>query len=212
MDCPRCFNKWAHGNRNEEIEARGCAACQGVWLSPAAARRMIEGPFGALSKLPRIAAGNAALRCPTCRKALERCRVAEVEIDVCAEHGVWFDHTEVERVHAAARRPRRGDGLATAAVIGTAVAAEVVTSIYAPLSQPGQRPGEGADVGVVTDGAGIVLDVGVTAIDVAVSSSEAIGSAVVEAGALEAISAGAEAVGSGALGVLASLFEGLFSL
>ncbi len=211
MDCPRCFERWAHGNQQAEIEARGCAACQGVWLAPAAARRLIEGPFGALGKLPRISAGNAALRCPSCREALERCRVAEVEVDVCAVHGVWFDHTEVERVHAAARRPRSGDGLATAAVIGTAVAAEVMTSIYAPLSRPGQRPAEGADVGVIADGAEIVVDVGVTAVDVAVSSGEAIGSAVVEAGAIEAVSAGAEAVGSGALELLASLFEGLFS-
>ena len=204
MDCPRCFERLALGDRKVEAEVRGCAACQGVWLSPAAARRLIEGPFGALNRLPRLATGNAALRCPTCGEALERRKVAEVEIDVCAEHGVWFDHTEVERVHAAARRPHRGDGLATAAVIGTAVAAEVMTSIYAPLSQPGQRPAEGADVGVIADGAEIVVDVGVTAIDVAVSSGEAIGTAVVEGGALEA-------VGSGALELLASLFEGLFS-
>jgi hypothetical protein len=106
-------------------------------------------------------------------------------------------------VHAAARRPRRGDGLATAAVIGTAVAAEVMTSIYAPLSRPGQRPVESADPGVIADGAEIVVDVGVTAVDVAVSSGEAIGSAVVEGGA--------EAVGSGMLDALASLFEGLFN-
>lgn len=212
MDCPRCFEKWAPGDREKEIEARGCAACQGVWLTPAAARRLIERPFGALGKLPRISAGNAALRCPTCHKELERCGVAEVEIDVCAEHGVWFDHREVERVHAAARRPRVGDGLATAAAIGTAVVAEVATSIYAPLSRPEQRPVEGTDVGVIADGAEIVVDVGVTAIDVAVSSAEAVGSAVVEAGAIEAASAGVEAVGSGALEVLASLFEGLFSL
>ena len=203
MDCPRCFERWALGNRKVEAEARGCAACQGVWLSHTAARRLIEEPFGALAGLPRVEAGNAALRCPVCDVSLERHRVADVEIDVCAAHGVWFDHKEVERVQAAARRPRVSDGLATAAAIGTAVAAEVATSIYAPLSRPTAQPGEGADAGTVIDGLEVVGEVGFSAVDIAMSSTEAIGSAVVEGGG--------EAVGSGALELLAGLFEGIFS-
>lgn len=204
MDCPRCFERLTLGNRNVDVEASGCASCHGAWLPLAAAQRLIEGPFGALAGLPRVSAGNAALRCPVCRTALERRRVAGVEIDACAEHGVWFDHKEVEHVQAAARRPRLGAGLATAAAIGTAVAVDMATSIYGPMSRPGPRPAENMDAGVAADGLEVVADVGVTAIDVAVSSAEVIGSAVVEGGA-------AEAVGSGALEVLASIFEGLFS-
>lgn len=209
-NCPRCFEERALAFRGEAPEARGCAGCHGVWLSTAAAHRLIEGPFGSLAQLPAIA-GGATLRCPECGEVLERRLVDDVEIDVCPRDGVWFDHAEVERVQAAARRPRRGEGLAAAAVIGTAVVADIATSIYAPGSRPGQQPAT-SDSGVAVDVAlETVGEVSGAAIDVAASGAEVIGSAVVEGGALEAVGAGAEAVGSGALELLASLFEGIFS-
>lgn len=211
MDCPRCFKERALAHRGEPPEARGCAGCQGAWLSVAAARRLIEAPFGPLGELP-VVHTKAPLRCPSCEQALERRRVAEVEIDVCAEHGVWFDHREVERVQAAARRPGVRAGLATAAIIGTAVVADMATSIYGP-GGAGPRPmTSNADAGSVIEVAASVGDVGIAAVEIAGSGAEALGSAVVDAGAVEVVGAGVEAAGSGALEVLASLFEGLFSL
>jgi hypothetical protein len=211
MDCPRCFEEGALAHRGEPPEARGCAGCQGAWLSVAAARRLIEGPFGALGELPAAATRAAALRCPGCKNVMARRRVAEVEIDVCMDHGVWFDHTEVERVQAAAR-PRVGAGLATAAIFGTAVVADLATSIYGPPGA-GPRPmASNADAGSVIEVAASVGDVGLAAVDIAASGAETVGSAVLDAGAVEVVGAGVEAAGSGALEVLASLFEGLFSL
>lgn len=212
-NCPRCFEEGALAYRGEAPEARGCAACKGVWLSPAAARRLVEGPFGRLADLPAVAT-KAPLRCPECGQPLERRRVAGVEVDVCPDDGVWFDHTEVERVQAAARRPRGDAGLASAgvAVLGTAVAAEVVAAtIYAPGQRPAAQAGQ-ADAGGLADVAEGVIDVGATAIDVAASGAEVIGAAIVDGGGVEVAAAGAEAVGSGAFEVLASIFEGIFSL
>jgi Zn-finger nucleic acid-binding protein len=207
-NCPRCFEEDALAHRGGAPEARGCAACKGVWLSQAAAKRLIEGPLSGLATL----ATRASLCCPDCGAPLERRQVAGVEIDVCPRDGVWFDHTEVERVQAAARRPRGDDGLATAgvAVLGTAVAAEVVAAtIYAPMQRPGPQAAQ-ADGGALVDVADGVIDVGATAIDVAASGAEVVGAAIVDGGAVEVVGATVES-GAGALDVLASIFEGIFN-
>jgi Zn-finger nucleic acid-binding protein len=222
-NCPRCFEENALAYRGGAPEVRGCAACKGVWLSQAAAKRLIEGPFGPLSGLPTLAT-RASLCCPDCGATLERRQVAGVEIDVCPRDGVWFDHTEVERVQAAARRPRGDDGLATAgvAVLGTAVAAEVVAAtIYAPMQRPGPQAAQ-ADGGALVDVADGVIDVGATAIDVAASGTEVVGAAIVDGGAVEVVGAALDGgtvevvgatveAGAGALDVLASIFEGIFN-
>jgi Zn-finger nucleic acid-binding protein len=39
--------------------------------------------------------------CPDCRQVLERDVIAEVAVDVCDEHGTWFDPRELEQVAVA---------------------------------------------------------------------------------------------------------------
>lgn len=171
VDCPRCFT--VGGLRScEPYEAWGCAECRGIWLTIAAARRLLEPSFGPIFGLPQSSMGHAALRCPGCAQGLARCKIAEVEIDVCLRDGVWFDHEEIQRIQAVPRGAR-GAALATAAVVGTAVAAEMAGSIYGAPGSPSSRSAS-ADAGAGIDGVVEVVDVGATAIDAAAGGGEVV--------------------------------------
>lgn len=230
MSCPRCLEHRLRAP-DGEYDARACKHCKGAWLPVAAARRVVEGPFGPLAAFPVVGVGNGALRCPECGEELVRRRVVGVEIDGCEAHGVWFDHSEVERIRAAAQQPR-GAELA----VGAVVMATAATVLFAPSQTSAGRREQYSDVDV-----GGVLDVTVTSIDVAAAGADvattavtgadvAVASADVAAsglevaasagdgvvGALEVVDVGAAAgasveVVSGAFDVLAGLFEGLFS-
>ena len=200
--CPRCLEHRLLAP-DGEYDARACASCRGAWLPTAAARRVLAGAFGPLDALPTVKAGFGALRCPDCAVELVRRRVAGVEIDVCAAHGVWFDHREVERVRAAALQPH-GAGLAVGAV---AVAA--ATLAESPLSQ--RATASNADMGAVLDVTMITADVASSSLDVAAAAGDGVLGAldVVDVGEIAGV--GVEAA-SGAFDALAHLFEGLFSV
>lgn len=231
MSCPRCLEHRLRAPDGEH-DARACKHCKGAWLPVAAARRVVEGPFGPLAAFPVVRVGNGALRCPECGEELVRRRVVGVEIDGCEAHGVWFDHSEVERIRAAAQQPR-GAELAVGAAVVMATAATV---LFAPSqTSAGRRdPSSDVDVAGVIDVTVTSIDVAATGVDVAATAvagaDVAVASADVAASGLEvAASAGEGVVGalevvdvgeaagasvevvSGAFDVLAGLFEGLFS-
>jgi Zn-finger nucleic acid-binding protein len=75
-----------------------------VWLDVERARRLLV-PLGAdlqQSAVPQ----TYPVACPVCGHGMYICltRLAGVEIDVCAPHGVWFDRHELERVSQAVSR------------------------------------------------------------------------------------------------------------
>lgn len=136
--CPRCVTPTLVPGHDVHV----CTGCGGVWLDAERARRLLA-PLGA--DLQQSAAPQtAAAACPVCGHGMYICltRLAGVEIDVCAPHGVWFDRHELERVSQAVSRitgqplpqappgwaearPRAGGGpglWAGAAVIGVAAA------------------------------------------------------------------------------------------
>ena len=108
IGCPRCDTMLAVG-RAGPITAHGCGSCGGVWLDNAGTQRLVTG----LS--PQVVAGFSAhaaaassrvdtrenVACPVCRQPTLRKRIVEasVNIDICADHGTWFDRREIEAVH-----------------------------------------------------------------------------------------------------------------
>lgn len=83
-----------------------CDACGGVWADRAAADRianvvdhdlLIVGREAA-KRAEVVAIGSESRACPVCAKPLARMKVADVSLDMCAEHGTWYDRDELGRV------------------------------------------------------------------------------------------------------------------
>jgi Zn-finger nucleic acid-binding protein len=182
-DCPRCLVERLHPAKGEH-GGSACRACRGAWLPTDAALRLLADPFGPLETLPRLPTGIHALRCPTCRAALERRHVAAIELDVCLQHGVWFDHREIDRVRTAAEQHRHGLVAPQPPTHGLAAAAVLISPTPTHSSQSNNGAlepiGEAADV-----------------TDVAVSALEIVDIGEVTGGAFELLSGALEALFSG---------------
>jgi Zn-finger nucleic acid-binding protein len=119
MRCPRCDEALTEG-RAGDLHANGCSRCGGLWLNNADSQRVVGGLSAkaldvvrALSEEAEHSAdtGVGGLRCPLCEGGLERQQVAQawLEVDICQEHGTWFDAGEVERIAAAMKNPVPAD-------------------------------------------------------------------------------------------------------
>ncbi len=84
-----------------KVERHPCAQCGGVWYDRAEMELLADElkiqvtfPFG-----PEEA--GRARACPRCRAAMSIQRAGEggkILLDVCGQHGVWFDREELEPV------------------------------------------------------------------------------------------------------------------
>ena len=199
--CPRCATPTLVPGHEVYV----CTGCGGVWLDAERARRLLA-PLGA-DLQQSIAPQTAPAGCPMCGHGMYICltRLAGVEIDVCAPHGVWFDRHELERVSQAVSRitgqpvpqappgwvqaqPPAGSGpglWAGAAVIGVAAAG---AAAYAMVGS-GQEEAEQSSFGA-GDALAVAPDVASTGMAVADSAGDA----------GELVHAGAVAVGAAAGG------------
>ncbi|MDZ4771629.1 MAG: zf-TFIIB domain-containing protein [Planctomycetota bacterium] len=108
--CPRCRARLAH-RRVAEREIVECTSCGGIWLEPrvfedlcsrsevsGALRRTLLGdavPTRAVDE-QRV----AYVKCVTCAEFMFRKNLGPgsgLILDVCKDHGVWFDHDELVR-------------------------------------------------------------------------------------------------------------------
>jgi Zn-finger nucleic acid-binding protein len=102
--CPRCGLPLFEGNANE-IAMLGCGRCGGIWLDNTSAQRVVQTFDRAVVALADQVSTRAAfsvdlasaIACPTCRGPLARTRSPQsgIWIDVCGEHGTWFDRYEL---------------------------------------------------------------------------------------------------------------------
>lgn len=103
--CPHCRSRLV-SIRVEEVELAGCGGCGGIWVDNGSARSVLESPRSIFSELARRAGANARHRgrrqeravCAACPALLNRVRTHGVELDVCSEHGTWFDAYELEHL------------------------------------------------------------------------------------------------------------------
>jgi len=113
--CPRCRLGLSVGQARN-VTLYGCGQCGGVWLDNACASRMVEAyEADALamadraSQSARVAANTSVtgIPCAVCDTPMHVRRVYEVDVDVCSQHGTWFDAHELRKVADAMAVARR---------------------------------------------------------------------------------------------------------
>ena len=110
--CPAC-TKPLTATRVGDLDVQECPACGGLWLDRAvfeqlgASRERQGAVLGALTAPtapPLLSLEVVQYRpCPACRQRMNRVnygRRSGVVLDVCKEHGLWFDRDELRRVLA----------------------------------------------------------------------------------------------------------------
>ena len=117
--CPACGGRhYLSGRRVEEVPVLECGQCAGLWLGDEAFRQVTEkaaaeaidaeshfSPRQAPPTLPPGANRQAERyrKCPFCGEMMNRRNYASrsgVIVDVCRQHGVWFDADELPRIIA----------------------------------------------------------------------------------------------------------------
>jgi Zn-finger nucleic acid-binding protein len=105
--CPRCDLALYQG-RTAAVTLLGCGECGGIWLDNTNAQRAVASIDAQVLELATRASSHARhevdrsppVRCAECRATLRRVKTTRlaVEVDVCAEHGTWFDRDELRVV------------------------------------------------------------------------------------------------------------------
>jgi Zn-finger nucleic acid-binding protein len=104
--CPRCGGRLAEASYHD-CTALDCRTCGGLFLDRSTIDRMSteEGREIRLAfpRRPRAPEPTPVryIHCPTCDKLMNRkifAKVSGVIVDVCKDHGVWFDAGEVNAV------------------------------------------------------------------------------------------------------------------
>jgi Zn-finger nucleic acid-binding protein len=119
LRCPRCGVVMGDSMCGR-TRIFGCGECGGVWLDPSAVDHARDFDDAELIKAAQLAAGifvrakpdkTRLVSCPVCAKALNRVRILgdSCDVDVCADHGTWFDRTELGSFVSAHASSRVGD-------------------------------------------------------------------------------------------------------
>jgi Zn-finger nucleic acid-binding protein len=101
--CPHCKKRLVTVIA-DGVSLSGCGACGGIWVDNASAQRVLSKPESVFADLARRAAiGATGSRgkaekptCAECPAVLDRSTVHGIDLDVCSEHGTWFDARELE--------------------------------------------------------------------------------------------------------------------
>lgn len=113
VPCPACLAPLQRASSRWDVLA--CVACGGVWTDGAASRRITRAVDKELIAIAKEAAKHAketdsiyerisdvelhaGRKCPICAGVLACVRSGHVAIDVCADHGTWFDKDELGRL------------------------------------------------------------------------------------------------------------------
>lgn len=112
-DCPRCKLQ-LETEEYESVETLFCNQCWGHWMSKAAFAQVLNSERytfsdaekqsvlrGWAEKADSDASLEPVVKCPECAQATERKPFSDecpVVLDLCHEHGVWLDASEVKQV------------------------------------------------------------------------------------------------------------------
>ena len=110
--CPACLVALVR-SKVGDLDVQACQACGGLWLDRAVFEQLgasrerqgaVLGVLPAPTAPPMAAMEPVHYRpCPACTKRMNRMNYARrsgVVLDVCKEHGIWFDKDELRRVLA----------------------------------------------------------------------------------------------------------------
>lgn len=108
-DCPRCRTALEHIQIND-VGLRGCTKCDGVWMdvetfenvcADGERRSAVLGYYKGRSTIPETRTKVAYVPCPDCGQLMNRnnfARASGVIVDICKQHGVWFDADELPAI------------------------------------------------------------------------------------------------------------------
>jgi Zn-finger nucleic acid-binding protein len=91
-ECIKCFGLWVDRNTFENVCRQ--AQQQSITCGPARAAELMTKKGKALPKVRYV-------RCPQCQQHMNRVNFAEcsgVVVDVCRDHGTWFEAHELQRI------------------------------------------------------------------------------------------------------------------
>jgi Zn-finger nucleic acid-binding protein len=134
--CPRC----AHPLTNHQTATAtlaGCLTCGGIFLDRESRIRVVAAKCTESAAASDLAAAHArwspdvrgACACPVCSKPMHCVKVAgSVDLDVCDEHGAWFDRNELRRFidalstqkQSKKKNAKKVAAIGAAAAVGTA--------------------------------------------------------------------------------------------
>lgn len=105
--CPACHAELYRAPVRWNVLA--CFSCGGVWADMAATERVANIVDHELIEIARSTAKSCAgatenitpiteRACPICTQPMEPIRHARVALEICREHGTWFDRDELGRM------------------------------------------------------------------------------------------------------------------
>lgn len=102
LRCPLCRKRLVTVEA-AEVALSGCGGCGGIWVDNDSAHVLLAAPQRVFIELAVNAGRNAKVRaasnaprsCPACTAVLDRVTTHGVELDVCPDHGTWFDAFEL---------------------------------------------------------------------------------------------------------------------
>jgi Zn-finger nucleic acid-binding protein len=100
LTCPICTTPLTTAGRTDR-----CKTCDGAWIHEDTLVGMLQETASAMVFLPWHARPKDQERaCAVCKAAMAPVSLGDVALDRCAEHGVWFDATELAAVIAQAKQ------------------------------------------------------------------------------------------------------------
>jgi Zn-finger nucleic acid-binding protein len=100
--CPHCRKRLV-GVDIDGVHLQGCARCGGIWVDNKSALRILGAPRRIFVELSARAAKNAQIDvprspqpvCAVCPAVLDKTVVHRLTLDICSDHGSWFDAHEL---------------------------------------------------------------------------------------------------------------------
>ena len=109
--CPRCEKEPLGARRVGDIVVDECVVCHGMFMDQTAVKRIVterqqaraEALLGAIPKIESAdrRGGKLYVKCPVCKTLMNRRLFSAgsgVIIDVCRDHGVYFDEGELPKI------------------------------------------------------------------------------------------------------------------
>ncbi len=106
LSCPRCATALIDSVTVGGLGVRACPECGGVLADRAAVAALSSAtvpPWPAPAIPAHRVDTSGYIKCPVCDETMSRVnfgRKSGVIVDVCVDHGTWFDAEEVDRVAA----------------------------------------------------------------------------------------------------------------
>ncbi len=109
LRCPLCEQRLVTATVLD-VSLSGCGGCGGIWIDNQSAQKIVASPDAVFADLAMRAARHAKhslfpggrapgrRKCPTCEVTLDKITSHQVELDVCSQHGTWFDAGELKRL------------------------------------------------------------------------------------------------------------------